>query len=134
MSDINAHTDIKMGTDRGFGIVFGSAFLIVALLGLVFQKPFWPYVLAFSAFFYGAALWMPSLLHGPNVLWFRFGLLLHSVVSPVVMFLIFAIAFVPIGLLFRLRGKDVLDQEIDKKTSSYWKKRTDRPGSMTRQF
>ncbi len=33
----------------------------------------------------------------------------------------------PIGLMLRLSGKDVLDEHIDKRTPSYWKKH-DPPG------
>lgn len=134
MSDIHAHTEIRMGSEKNFGLVIGSVFLLLTLIGLFYGGWYWPFALVVSAVLYGLAFLAPDLLRTPNRLWFRFGTLLHSIISPVVMFLVFAVTFIPIGMIFRLRGKDLLDRKVDPSRPSYWVERTEQPGSMTRQF
>jgi len=72
-----------------------------------------------------------------NKLWFHFGLLLHKIVSPLVMGLLFFVTVTPIGLLMRTLGKTPLKLEFDKDADSYWILR-DPPGpapdTMKRQF
>jgi hypothetical protein len=85
----------------------------------------------------GLALWRPDALTSLNRLWLRFGLLLHRIVSPVVMVFLFYVTMLPIGLLLRLFGKDVLRLKWDRKAGSYWIKRADRrplSQSMRQQF
>ena len=65
-----------------------------------------------------AGLAVPKLLHPLNMLWTKLGLLLGRIVTPVVMFLVYAISVVPIGLLLRLFGKDLL--RLKPADSSYW--------------
>ncbi len=134
MSDIATHTKIEMGSERNFGIVFGVVFLLVAFVGWLFNGWYWPFSAISAVVFFVLAFLFPDSLRKPNRLWFRFGQLLHSVVSPVVMFLIFVITFVPIGLIFRLRGKDLLEQQLDPERPSYWGERSQQPGRMHRQF
>ena len=78
----------------------------------------------------------PALLRPLNLLWFRFSMLLHKVVNPLVMFTIFAVAFVPGGLLMRF-FRDPLRARRDPKTTTYWIERTEDdavPASMRHQF
>jgi hypothetical protein len=55
-----------------------------------------------------------------NRLWLRFGLLLHKIVSPLVLGIMFFLVITPIGLLMRAVGKDLLRLKFDKRSSSYW--------------
>ena len=78
----------------------------------------------------------PALLRQLNLIWFRFSMLLHNVVNPIVMFIIFAAVFVPGGLLMRLL-RDPLRARRDPKLTTYWVDRTgteDGPCSMRHQF
>jgi len=70
----------------------------------------------------------------PNKLWFKFGMLLGSIIAPVVMALVYFITVVPTGLIMRLLGKDLLKQKLDKNAKSYWIKRSEPIGSMKNQF
>ena len=79
------------------------------------------------AFFY------PKILKLPNKIWFKFGLLLGMIVSPVVMGIIFFLTVTPTGIIMRLLGKDILKQ---KKTrlDSYWINKEKNQSSMENQF
>ena len=76
----------------------------------------------------------PKTLAIPNKLWFKFGILLGSIIAPIVMALIYFLTVLPIGLIMRLLGKDLLRQKIDKNAKSYWIGRREPMGSMKNQF
>ncbi len=80
---------------------------------------------------------MPKLLSPFNRLWFEFGLLLHKLISPLVLGLIYLTSVAPVGLLMRMCGKDPLRRRFDPELRSYWIPR-DPPGpqtdSLPRQF
>jgi len=76
----------------------------------------------------------PQVLSLPNKLWFMFGTLLGSIVAPIVMALVYFITVLPIGLIMRLLGKDLLKQKLDKNAKSYWIERDEPIGPMKNQF
>ena len=127
---------VQVGSDRNFGLVFAGAFAVIGLWPLVhhLSPRWWALVLALA--FGVVAFAQPRWLHPLNVLWFRFGILLGRVVAPVVMGLVFFLCVAPIGLVMRLRGKDLLSLRRGAQ-KSYWVAR-DPPGpapnTMTKQF
>lgn len=130
--------EVKGGSNRSFGIVFSVVFGIVAFWPVLFSDglPFW-WALAVSLVFLALALVYPRSLTVPNRLWTKLGLLLHRIVNPIVMALIFFAVFTPMAVLIRLLGKDLLNVKIDDAADSYWIER-DPPGpspeSMRRQY
>jgi hypothetical protein len=70
--------------------------------------------------FAGAALLRPGVLAPLNRLWMRFGLLLAKVVNPLVLGLLFFVTILPIGLIMRALGKDLLRLKLDRSARSYW--------------
>jgi Saxitoxin biosynthesis operon protein SxtJ len=140
LQDIYGHSGpVRPGSDRSFGIVFVVAFGVIGLWPLVSggAPRLWAFVVALC--FLVPTLVAPRVLHPLNVLWFRFGMLLHAVVSPVVMGLIFGLTVVPMALLLRLWGKDVLDisRRDPASRESYWIPRAQRTidaNSMRNQF
>lgn len=134
MSEHISKTDVTMGSDKSFGLVFGSVAGLITLYLLIRGGGLWPVTALLTAVFFGLAFVRPTILHPLNKLWFKFGLLLHSIISPVVMFMVFVIAFVPIALIFRLKGTDPLARQFDRSAQSYWKPRTTKPESMSRQY
>ena len=129
----SSHRKIAPGSERGFGLVFAGVFALFGLFPLVHgTAPRW-WLIAIAAAFVLAAYVAPKILRPFNRLWFHFGLLLHAVVNPVIMFVIYYGAVVPMGLVIRARGKDLLRLKHDKNSATYWIKR-EPPGSMTKQF
>lgn len=129
--------DVKGSSNRAFGLVFAVVFLMIGCWPLFFGgAPRW-WSLAVAAVFALAAFFAPGLLEKPNRLWLRFGLLLHRIVSPLALGLIFYLAVLPTGLLLRLFGKDLLRLRRDPGARSYWIER-DPPGpppdSLKNQF
>lgn len=127
----------EVHSERSFGTVFAAVFLIIALWPLIrWQGPHY-WALALAALF-GAIAWtVPRLLRPLNRLWFRFGLLLHRIVSPIVLTALFVLTVVPIGFIYRLLGKDPLRLKLDRNQTSYWIAREPPgppPDSMANQF
>ena len=127
--------EVKPPSERATGLVFAAVALIVAVLWR--NSPTVPWVaLSVAAMLAIVSLLAPALLMPINRLWFRFGLLLHRVVNPIVMFAVFALVFVPAGALMRL-WHDPLRARRARDASSYWIDRGgsgDAAGSMTNQF
>ncbi|MBT5398959.1 hypothetical protein HOL24_00295 [bacterium] len=121
-------------SEKSFGVVFSVVFLIISLYPLTNSKSVYIWTLIVSAVFLLLAFVAPKVLTRPNRLWFKFGILLGSVIAPVVMTLVYFATVLPIGLIMRLLGKDLLKQKLDKNAKSYWIERKEPMGSMKNQF
>ena len=134
MSDHSAIVEVKMGSERNFGIVIGAVFTIIALWPLIHGGGIRPIWMGLALVMFGLGLFAPQLLSWPNRMWFRFGMLLGAIVAPIVMGLVYLTVFVPFGIVLRARKKDLLRLEQDPAAPSYWIERESAPQSMTRQF
>src|SRR4029078_2728147 len=99
---------VAAGSDRSFGLVMAGVLLLLAAFNGWHSGHSWPWTGAAGTLFLVAALFYPRALAPLNRLWFRFGLLLHKVVNPIVMGLIFYGAVLPTGLVMRALGHDLL--------------------------
>jgi hypothetical protein len=132
-----AYRAVTRGSDRSFGIVFACVFALIGLWPMLHGSAPRLWALAVAAACLAAGLLRPQFLSPLNRLWFRFGLLLHHVVNPVLMLLIYYGAVVPTGLVLRALGKDVLRLKLDRTAASYWIIREPpgpAMGSMEKQF
>ena len=133
---INREHDVEMGSDRSFGIVFAVVFAIIGLFPLLHGEEARLWSITVAAIFLAAATVKPGVLAPLNRLWFKFGLLLHKIVSPVIMGAVFVLAIMPTGFIRRMLGKDSLRLKKPE-GDTYWIKR-DPPGpdaqSYKRQF
>jgi hypothetical protein len=111
---------IVAGSDRAFGLVMTAAFGLVTLLNGWHDGRVWPWTGGAAALFLAAALLRPAILNPLNRLWLKFGLLLHGVVNPVIMALLFYGTVLPTGLVMRALGKDLLRLKRQPEAESYW--------------
>ena len=115
---------VKSASDRSFGFVFTAFFAIIGLLPLLHGHSLRIWALAVSAVFLLLALLLPACLTPLNRLWTKFGMLLHHIVSPLALGILFFLVVTPIGLVMRLFGKDPLRLRLDRSAGSYWIERT----------
>jgi hypothetical protein len=108
------------GSDRTFGLVMAGALALVALLNGWHHGRMWPWEAALAALFLLAALFRPALLHPLNRLWMKLGLLLHKIVNPIVMGLLFYGTIWPTGAIMRMRGRDLLRLKREPASDTYW--------------
>lgn len=128
------HIPTEKSSPRSFGVVFSIVFLIVALYPLMHSESVRIWSLIISAIFLLLATIAPNILSFPNKLWFKLGILLGSIIAPIIMALVYFLTVLPTGLIMRLLGKDLLKQKLDKNAKSYWIKRSEPVGSMKNQF
>jgi hypothetical protein len=125
------------GSNRSFGLVMAAAAAIFGCLPLLrLAPPHW-WLIGIAVAFAAFALVVPRALYPLNYLWFRLGLLLHRVMSPLIIGAVFFLCVTPIGLILRLVGKDVLSLRRRADLASYWIARDPpgpEPGTMTNQF
>ena len=128
------NSKIKISSNRNFGLVFFVVFLIVALWPLKSGEDINLWSLALSIIFFILGVLNSKLLTPLNKLWFKFGILLGSIVSPIIMGIVYFAVVTPTGVLMRLLGKDLLRMSKVKNTSTYWIKRDKQKNTMKKQF
>jgi hypothetical protein len=134
MSEYKQYIEVESGSEKSFGIIFAVVFLLISLYPLEENKDLYLWPLIVSLIFFLLAYLAPKVLSVPNKLWFKLGMSLGSIVAPVVMALVYFSTVVPIGLIMKLTGKDLLRQKLDKNAKSYWIERNEPMGSMKDQF
>lgn len=134
MSEFESHVETKVSSEKSFGIVFAIVFLLIGLYPLLKGGDVRLWSTLIALVFLGLAFFSPKILTIPNKLWFKFGILLGAIVSPIIMAIIFYITVFPTGLIMRLLGKDLLRQKMNPNVESYWIEREQSIGSMKNQF
>ena len=125
--------EVKIGSNKSFGIVFFIVFLIIGTYPLLSQNEVRLWSLIISIIFLILGLLNSKLLTPLNKIWFKFGILLGKIISPLVMGLIFFFVVTPIGILMRILKKDLLNLKFNKKTT-YWIEKNDPKSKMKNQF
>jgi hypothetical protein len=133
---LQAHRKAKLGSNRSFGLVFAGFFTLVSLWPLFHHAPLRLWALALAIVLLIIALFAAEWLAPLNRIWFRIGLALHAIVSPLILGALYFVIVVPFGQVLRWRGHDLLRlKQSDAET--YWIVR-DPPGpqagAMTKQF
>ena len=127
------NTEIKIGSNKSFGIVFFIVFLLIAIYPLINNGELRIWSLIIAIIFLILGLINSKVLTPLNKLWFKFGLLLGKVVSPLIMGIIFFLVVTPTALLMRIIGKDLLSLKFNNK-KSYWIEKTGPKSKMKDQF
>ena len=128
------NSKIKINSNHSFGIVFFFVFLIISLWPLTNENPLRVWSIFVAIIFLILGLMNSKLLTTLNIIWFKFGKLLGSIVAPIVMGIVFFIIVTPTGFIMRIMDKDLLRKRYDKKTETYWIKRDKPINTMKKQF
>ena len=131
--DTNSDNDIKISSNRSFGIVFFIVFLLIALYPIINNENIRIWSLIISVIFIILGLLNSKILTPLNKLWFKLGIFLGKIVSPLIMGVIFFLVVTPLGLIMRMLGKDVLNLKQNK-DKSYWVKKSGPKSKMKNQF
>jgi hypothetical protein len=119
-----SHSEPKLGSERNFGLVFATIFAILALWPLVHAEKPHLWLLPVAAIFLAAALLVPHALAPLNRLWFRIGILLGKVVTPLMMGVLWFAVLTPAGFLMRRFGRDPLRLNREPAAKTYWIRRS----------
>ncbi len=127
------NTKIKIGSNKSFGIVFFIVFLLIAVYPLFNNSELRIWSLIIAIIFLILGLVNSKVLTPLNKLWFKFGLLLGRIVSPLIMGIIFFLVVTPTAFIMRIIGKDLLNLKFNNK-KSYWIEKTGPKSKMRNQF
>ena len=125
--------EIKLSSNRSFGIVFFIVFLIIATWPLINDSEirYWSLVISFIFLFLGII--NSKLLTPLNKIWFKIGILLGNIISPIVMGIIFFLVVTPTSIIMKILRKDLLNLKKNNK-NSYWIEKRKQNSSMKKQF
>ena len=130
MSDYN---DIKISSNRSFGVVFFIVFLLIGLYPLLNNNEIRLWSLIISVLFLILGILNSKILSPLNKIWFKFGLILGKIISPVIMGIIFFLVVTPIGFIMKLLGKDLINLKFNNE-KSYWIEKSGPKSKMKNQF
>ncbi len=125
--------NIKISSNRSFGVVFFVVFLLIAIYPLTHSGDIRIWSAIISFIFLVLGLLNSRILTPLNRIWFKFGIYLGKIVSPLIMGIIFFFVVTPIGLIMRILGKDVLNLKYNK-NQSYWIEKNGPKSKMKNQF
>jgi len=125
--------DIKIGSNRSFGIVFFIVFLTIGLWPILNENEIRIWSVIISLIFLILGLVNSKILTPLNKVWFRFGILLGNFIAPIVMGAVFFLAVTPTGILMKLFGKDLINLKKNNK-KTYWIEKKEIKSSMKNQF
>ena len=127
------NNEIKISSNKSFGIVFAIVFFLIGLWPIIKSNDIRIWSLILSIIFLILGLMNSSILTPLNKIWFRFGIFLGNFIAPVVMGIIFFFVVTPIGLIMRLLGRDLIKLKKNNE-NSYWIEKKDTESSMKKQF
>ena len=127
------NTEIKIGSNKSFGIVFFVVFLLIAIYPLINNGELRIWSLVIAIIFLILGLVNSKVLTPLNKLWFKFGLFLGKIVSPLIMGIIFFFVVTPTAFIMRIIGKDLLNLKFNNK-KTYWIEKTGPKSKMKNQF
>ena len=125
--------DVKISSNRSFGLVFFIVFLLIAFYPLINQEEIRIWSVLISLLFLILGIINSKILTPLNKVWFKFGIFLGKIISPIIMGTIFFFVVTPIAFLMRILKKDLLNLKYNK-NSSYWIEKTDPKSTMKNQF
>tara|TARA_B100000953_G_scaffold174519_1_gene143742 strand:+ start:197 stop:580 length:384 start_codon:yes stop_codon:yes gene_type:complete len=125
--------DIKISSNRSFGLVFFVVFLLISIYPLLHGQNLRFWLLIVAIIFLALGLLNSKILTPLNKFWFKFGLLLGGIVSPVIMSIIFFFVVTPISFVMKILGKDILNLKLNN-NNTYWVEKSGPKSKMKNQF
>ncbi len=127
-------SNIKISTNRSFGLVFFIFFLIIGIWPLINMQEIRTWSLLLAMPFLILGIINSKLLTPLNLLWSRLGIFLGSIVAPIIMAFVFFVVVTPTSFFMKILGKDLLNKKYKKNEKTYWIKRKNLKSSMRNQF
>ena len=117
--------EIKQPSEKKFGLFFALVFSLISIYLFYIENNFFYVTFFISIVLLTSAIFFSSILKIPNQLWSLVGKILNTLISPIVMLIIFVITFFPIGITLKLFRIDIIKIKYDSSLSTYWINRKD---------
>lgn len=120
-------------SNRSFGWLFTAVFTLTGVYSLWREGTVYPWMFGLAGVTAAVTMARPECLAPLNHAWMKFGELLHRVVSPIVLGIIFYGVFTPFGFVMRMAGRDIMKRRFEPEVPTYWVER-DPPGPADDSF
>ena len=127
------YKDIKIGSNRSFGVVFFVVFLLIGLWPILKGNELRIWAIVISLIFLILGILNSKILTPFNKVWFRFGIFLGNFISPIIMGIVFFLVVTPTGLIMKLFRKDLINLRKNN-SSTYWIEKKGPKSKMKNQF
>lgn len=134
METSKSFSEIKIGSEKNFGLVFGIFFFLLSFYLYYYHNSINYFFITLGIIFIIISLVYPKVLKIPNLLWFKFGLLIGKVMIPIFLTFTYFIVFTFMGLLIKIFKRNYIDKHIEKSKKTYWIVRKTDIGSFKDQF
>ena len=133
MIENKSNIKINIGTEKNFGLVFSLFFICIGLFPILFSNKINIIFCLISFIFLFFSIFYSKIFYYPNIIWFKFGILIGNLISPLIMMLIYFGTVTPTGVIMKSIGKDLL-KEKKNNNKTYWVKKIKYNSSMKNQF
>ena len=127
------YKDIKIGSNRSFGVVFFVVFLLIGLWPILKGNEIRIWSIVISLIFLILGILNSKILTPFNKVWFRFGIFLGNFISPIIMGIVFFLVVTPTGLIMKILKKDLLKLK-NNNSNTYWLEKDNSNNSLRNQF
>jgi hypothetical protein len=124
----------NISSEKSFGLVFFTVFIVVSYYFYGQNTLLFWTSLTISLFFLVTAVFFKKILTKPNIVWFKFGILLSKITSPIIMVLLYFVVITPTGIFYFFKKQKQYEKKISKKKMSYWIIREKPVQSMDNQY
>ena len=137
-AELKSNTSVERSSEKNFGITFSIIFFIFFLYLFTFDilkhKEISYFFLTLSIIFILLAFFYNKILYYPNLYWYKLGMLLSIIISPIIMFAVYLIAFVIFGLIIKITKGKLLNTNFESNKKTYWEIRSYELQDMKNQF
>lgn len=123
----------KLPSNKNFGIVFFIVFILITVYLLSNKNDLFLYSLLIAFFFLISGFLNAKILNPLNKIWYKFGLTLNKILSPIILGFIFFLVITPIAIIMRALNKDLLKLKFTEK-KTYWIDKNETKSDMKNQF
>ena len=134
MLDIKKYQKISINSEKNFGIVFNFFFIIVFSYYAFFKDQNFYWLIYVSFFFLLFSFIKPNIFYLPNKIWFKIGIILGYIITPIILFIMFYFIITPYGFVVKIFKKNLLNKKIDKNKKTYWITRNSSINTMKDQY
>ena len=134
MFDNKSFNKFEAGSERNFGLVFSIFFLVISFYPKLYGNNIHYWAFGIALIFFILGIFFPRLLILPNKIWFKIGIFLGRIFSPIIMAIIFFIVVTPTGIIMRLLRIEMTYKKFYKSKKTYWIKRKELVRSMKNQY
>ena len=105
---------------RKFGWVVGAAFLLIGAFVMWRGHDWGRFLMWVGGPLVVLGTVVPQILRPIYYGWMSFAFVLGSIMTRVILTVFFFLVLLPVGLFFKLIGRDALHRKIDREAPSYW--------------